>query len=63
MGLAGILQLLNLAIPNIVSVITVIRNANGTHSAVFYLDSADAQFAQNQAELGAWLAAHNVTPK
>jgi hypothetical protein len=58
MGFAAILQLLNIAIPNIVSVITVIRNANGTNSAIFYLDQADSQFAQNQQDLGAWLAAH-----
>jgi hypothetical protein len=60
MGIAAILQLLNIAIPNIVSVVTVIRNANGTNSAIFYLDQADSQFAQNSADLGAWLAAHSL---
>lgn len=65
-GLAGILGLINAAIPNIVTTIMMIRNQDGTHTAVFYLDSADAQFAANQKQISDWMAAHQaakpVTP-
>ena len=61
-SLAAALQLINLAEPAIASVIMLIRGAHGGTTAIVYLDSADAQFAANQTEIQAWLAAKGKAP-
>ena len=58
MPLAAILQILNLALPAASSLIVAIRGADGSASAIVYLDQADTQFAANQAQITDWLAAH-----
>ena len=60
--LAGILQIINLIIPAIGSVIVAIKGANGGMSAIIYLDEADAQFAANQKQIADWLASKGKAP-
>ena len=59
MGFQAILALLNLAIPNVVNLVLAIKNSKtGTATVTVILDEADAQFAQNQAQIAAWYQAH-----
>ena len=59
MGLQAALAILNLAIPNIVNLVLAIKNSKtGTATVTVILDEADAQFAQNQAQVAAWYQAH-----
>jgi hypothetical protein len=62
MGLSAILQILNLALPAVSSLIVAIRGTNGSVSAIVYLDQADASFAADQAQIASWLSAHGKTP-
>ncbi len=62
MELAAILQVINILAPQVRSVVTIIRNANGTHSVVFYLDAADVQLTENITGLTEWLKAHGASP-
>lgn len=61
MGIAALLQLINVAAPIVANVIVAIKNTNGSTSALVYLDAADAQFAANQQQVSDWLAAHGKT--
>ena len=61
-SVAAILQLVNLALPEIGSLIVMIKGKNGGTSAVVYLDEADVQFASNQQQIADWLKAHNLKP-
>ena len=61
-SVAAILQLINLALPAITTLIVAIKGKNGGMSAVVYLDEADAQFAENQQQIADWLKAHGKAP-
>lgn len=59
MGLAlVILNLLNTAAPGIASLVTLVRNKDGTITVLQYLDAADAATDQGLKENMDWLAAH-----
>jgi hypothetical protein len=58
MGPQVLLGLLNLAIPQIATVIIAVRHQNGSVSILATLDEADAQFEQNRKEIADWMAAH-----
>lgn len=62
MGIAAILQILNLALPAIGSLIVAIRGSNGGVSAIIYLDQADATFAADQQQVADWLKSHGKPP-
>jgi hypothetical protein len=52
------LALINAILPIAANIITIIRNQDGTLTAVAYLDQADAQFATNAKQISDWFAAH-----
>jgi hypothetical protein len=62
MGIGAILQILNLALPAISTLIVAIRGTGGGMSAIIYLDQADANFAADQQQIADWLKAHGKTP-
>lgn len=67
MPLSAILQILNLALPALSSVIVAIKGVDGSGSAIVYLDQADANAAANQVLITDWMTAHGkvaaVAPK
>lgn len=62
MGLSAILQILNLALPAVSTLIVAIRGQNGGVSAIVYLDQADANFAANQQQIADWLKEKGKAP-
>lgn len=63
MNLQLLLQLANLAIPNIANLVVAIRNANGTVDVAVQLSSADADYDKTIGAIQAYIAAHPATPK
>lgn len=59
MGLAAILQLLNLAVPAIANVVLMFKNADGSTTAL--ISSTQVQNADDQAAIKTWLAQHQAT--
>lgn len=57
-----ILGILNIAIPEVAQLITIIRHKDGTQTAVVYLDEADANFNANQKQIADWFASKGKTP-
>lgn len=62
MGILAILQIINAAAPAITNLITVIRHKDGTTTTLVLLDEADAQFADNQAQIVKWFQDKGKTP-
>ena len=59
MGINALLTLLNVAIPQGISVYTIIHDrAKGTATVLVYLDQADAATADTQKQILDWYAAH-----
>jgi len=59
MGTAlAIVNLFNTVVPNVASLILMIKKKDGTVGVVVMLDEADAQFTANIQQAQDWLAAH-----
>lgn len=63
MGIQAILQLVNLAIPNVANLIVAIKNANGTMDVGVLLSAADSDYQKTIDGIQAYIAAHPATPK
>lgn len=63
MGIQTILQLINLAIPNVANLIVAIRNANGTVDIGVQLSAADSDYQKTIDGIQAYIAAHPATAK
>jgi hypothetical protein len=60
MGLTAILALINAAIPAVTNLIVLLKNEDGTVTAI--VTSAQAATAADIQAMQAWLAAHPSTP-
>jgi len=56
-GFTGAVSLINLLLPTVTNIITMIVHKDGTTTAVVYLDEADTQLAANQKQIADWFAA------
>jgi hypothetical protein len=60
MTITAILQLLNLAIPAVTTVVMLLKNENGGTTAI--ISTTEAQNASDIAAAQAWIAAHQNPP-